>query len=67
MTDEERFEIVLRELGGLLLKLGDLRENLVIVGAQVVALEERARGGSGLLRVELPSGPTIERGFSVRR
>lgn len=41
MTDEERFEVVLRELGQVLLKLGDLRENLVVVGAQVIALDRR--------------------------
>ncbi len=64
MTEQERFEIVLGELGRLVLAFGDLREHFVIVGGQVVALEDRARGGSGLLRVALPSGPAVERGFS---
>lgn len=64
MTDQERFEIVLSELGKLILALGDLRENIKVIGGQVIALEERTRGRSGVLDIQLATGPTISRGFS---
>lgn len=47
--DEElqQFEAVLRELGELMLDLGDLSSRVVLIGGQVLALESRRRGGLG--------------------
>ncbi|WP_275663159.1 hypothetical protein [Corallococcus macrosporus] len=39
MTEEERFEEILRELGELLLDLGDLSWDVVLIGGQVLAVE----------------------------
>lgn len=46
MTDEERFSVVLRELGRLLVALRTigLDDDVVLIGAQVVALEQVERG-----------------------
>jgi len=64
MTDVERFETVLRELGALWLRLGDLAEHLMVIGGQVIALESRSRGGDGVIEVETSVGPKVIRGYS---
>ena len=64
MTDLERFETVLRELGHLWLGLGDLAEHVMVIGGQVIALEARTRGGDGVIAVETPVGPKVVRGYS---
>jgi hypothetical protein len=64
MTDEERFEEVLRELGELLLDLGDLSSRAVLIGGQVLALESRRRGGTGVIAIKTETGTEVDRGFS---
>ena len=64
MTDLERFETVLRELGELWLRLGDLAEHVMVIGGQVIALESRTRGGDGVIEVQTPVGPKVVRGYS---
>jgi hypothetical protein len=64
VTDLERFETVLRELGELWLKLGDLAEHVMVIGGQVIALESRTRGGDGVIEVETSVGTRVVRGYS---
>jgi len=64
VTDLERFETVLRELGELWLRLGDLAEHVMVIGGQVIALESRTRGGDGVIEVETSVGPKVVRGYS---
>jgi hypothetical protein len=64
VTDFERFETVLRELGELWLRLGDLAEHVMVIGGQVIALESRTRGGDGVIEVETSVGPKVIRGYS---
>lgn len=64
MTDEERFDEILGELRELLLDLGDLSFSVMLIGGQVLALESRLRGGSGVISVETDTGIGVERGFS---
>ncbi|WP_375742492.1 hypothetical protein NR800_26010 [Corallococcus interemptor] len=64
MTDEERFDEILGELGELMLDLGDLSSRIMLIGGQVLALESRQRGGSGVISIETDTGIVIERGFS---
>lgn len=64
MTDDERFEEILRELGALLLDLGDLSTRAVLIGGQVLALESRQRGGTGVIAIKTDTGTEVDRGFS---
>ncbi|MBN8230553.1 hypothetical protein JYK02_23855 [Corallococcus macrosporus] len=64
MTDEERFDEVLGELGELMLDLGDLSSRVMLIGGQVLALEARQRGGTGVIAIETDTGIVVERGFS---
>ena len=64
MTEEERFEEILRELGELLLQLGDLSWSVVLIGGQVLAVESLRQGGTGVIAVTTDTGVVIERGFS---
>ncbi|WAM26608.1 MULTISPECIES: hypothetical protein [Myxococcus] len=64
MTEQEQFEEILRELGELLLQLGDLSWNVVLIGGQVLALESLRKGGSGVIAVTTDTGAVIERGYS---
>lgn len=64
MTEDERFEEVLRELGELLLDLGDLSSRVVLIGGQVLALESRLRGGTGVISIKTETGTEVDRGFS---
>jgi hypothetical protein len=63
MTDRERFEVVLNELGFLLDRIGDLCE-VVLIGGQVLAVEQLAAGEDPVLKVETDTGQTVERGYS---
>lgn len=45
--------------------LGDLGTHVVLVGGQVLALEDLAEGGSGIIQVETATGIVVERGFSM--
>jgi hypothetical protein len=64
VSDLDRFETVLRELGELWLRLGDLAEHVMVIGGQVIALESRTRGGDGVIEVETSVGPKVVRGYS---
>ncbi|MFP2959068.1 hypothetical protein ACLEPN_14795 [Myxococcus sp. 1LA] len=64
MTEEQRFEEILRELGELLLQLGDLSWSVVLIGGQVLAVESLRQGGTGVIAVTTDTGVVIERGFS---
>lgn len=66
MTEIQRFELVLEELHQLLRELYKvgLDEHAVLIGAQVVALEQRSRDAQAF-QVALPSGIEIRRGFSL--
>jgi hypothetical protein len=64
MTDTEKFEEVLRELGELLLDLGDLSSKAVLIGGQVLALESLLRGGPGVIAIKTDTGTEVDRGFS---
>jgi hypothetical protein len=65
VTEAERFDLILDELRQILLDLGDLSAHVVLVGGQVLALEDLAEGGSGIIHVETATGVVIERGFSM--
>jgi hypothetical protein len=64
MTDAEKFEEVLCELGELLLDLGDLSSKAVLIGGQVLALESLRRGGPGVIAIKTDTGTEVDRGFS---
>ncbi len=64
VSDLERLERVLSELGELWLRLGDLAEHVMVIGGQVIALESRTRGGDGVIEVETSVGPKVVRGYS---
>lgn len=65
MTETEHFDLVLKEIESLMVALGrvGLGESVVLVGAQVVALEQRARNQAPF-ELELPTGLRLTRGFS---
>jgi hypothetical protein len=65
MTDHERFEVVLHELAELMLGLYmvGLSDDVVLIGAQVVALEQRRRNQPEF-ELELANGVRLTRGFS---
>ncbi len=65
MTEAERFDLILDELRQILLDLGDLSAHVVLVGGQVLALEDLAEGGSGIIQVETATGVVVARGFSM--
>lgn len=66
MNDEERFQLVLTELRQLLIELetAGLREHVVLIGGQVVALRSLADGGNGTIRISTNTGIVVDRGFS---
>jgi hypothetical protein len=64
MDEVEQFEAVLRELGELMLDLGDIASSVVLIGGQVLALESRRRGHSGVIAVETEAGEEVTRGFT---
>ncbi|WP_257462881.1 hypothetical protein [Archangium lipolyticum] len=65
MDELEQFEAVLRELGELLLDLADLSSRVMLIGGQVLALESRKRGRSGMIEVETDTGEVVPRGFTL--
>ena len=64
--DEElqQFETILKELGELMLALGDLSQRIVLIGGQALALQSRAQGGTGLIAVETETGEVVQRGYT---
>lgn len=64
MTEDEKFEAILRELGELLIDLESLGSKIVLIGGQVLALESLKRGGSGVIAIETDTGVVVDRGFS---
>lgn len=65
MTDQENFEIVLRELAGLLLRLQDLSQHVVLVGGLALAVEARAAGKPEPVTVGQAVGVELIRGYSL--
>ncbi|SRR6266568_6345081 len=63
MTEAERFEVVLDELGSLLSSLGWLCD-VVLIGGQALAVEQVAAGEDPALQVETDTGQRIVRGYS---
>jgi len=63
MTDRERFEIILEELGALLSALG-WSCDVVLIGAQALSAEQVAAGEDSLLQVETDTGQRLVRGYS---
>jgi hypothetical protein len=66
VTDLERFDQVLAELGTIMKELYviGLSDDVVLIGAQVVALEQRSRNAPPF-RLSLPGGLEIVRSFSL--
>lgn len=66
MTDLERFEAVLAELRALMRELYTvgLSDDVILIGAQVVALEQRSRDAPPF-QLSLPGGLEIVRAFSL--
>ena len=65
MTDEERFDVVLEELRGLMTALGDFAGSVVLIGGQVVALQQKQRVGNGSIDIQTSVGVVVSRGFSL--
>lgn len=65
MTEQEQLEVVLSELRRLLLAFGDLGNNAVLIGGQVIAAERMARGEEGVIEVETRTGIKLQRGYSL--
>ena len=63
MTERERFDVVLEELGALLSRIGWLCD-VVLIGGQVLAVEQVAGGEEPLVQVETDTGQTLVRGYS---
>lgn len=64
MTDRERFEVILEEVGTLLGHVGCLCE-VVLIGAQALAAEQVAAGEDPVLQVETDTGQRLVRGYSM--
>lgn len=64
MNDADRFETILAELKRVLLDISTTGVDTILVGGQVLALEARAAGASGVIEVTTGTGVTIQRGFS---
>lgn len=63
MTERERFDVVLEELGLLLSRLGWLCD-VVLIGGQALAVEQVAAGQEPTLRIETDTGQQLDRGYS---
>lgn len=63
MTERERFDVVLEELGLLLSRLGWLCD-VVLIGGQALAVEQVAAGEEPILRIETDTGQRLDRGYS---
>jgi len=64
--EQQQFEAVLKELGELMLSLDDLPQLLsVLIGGQVLALQSRSKGGTGLIAVETETGEVVQRGYTM--
>ncbi|SRR6266567_3358975 len=64
MTERERFEIVVEEVGALIERVADLAE-VVLIGGQVIAVERLAAGHDPVLQVETDTGQVLTRGYSL--
>jgi hypothetical protein len=62
--EQQQFEVVLKELGELMLDLGDLSQRIVLIGGQALALQAQAQRGTGLIAVETETGEVVERGYT---
>jgi len=64
-TDAIRFEAVLEELRRLVNEFTRIGVEVVLVGGQALAAEQRESGGSGVIMVRTETGLFIERGYSL--
>ncbi|NQW48750.1 MAG: hypothetical protein HQ464_13400 [Planctomycetes bacterium] len=64
-TDAIRFEAVLEELRWLVNEFTRIGVEVVLVGGQALAAEQRESGGSGVIMVRTETGLFIERGYSL--
>ncbi|RKH32550.1 hypothetical protein D7Y13_12660 [Corallococcus praedator] len=64
MTEKERFDEILGELGELTLHLERYGFQVLLIGGQVLAMESIQRGGTGVIAIETDTGTVVERGFS---
>lgn len=62
--EQQQFEAILKELGELMLDLGDLSQRIVLIGGQALALQAQAQRGTGLIAVETETGEVVERGYT---
>jgi hypothetical protein len=60
-----RFEAVLDELRVLMTELRRIGVYAVLVGGQVLAVEHRENGGTGVVEVRTPTDVAVNRGFSL--
>jgi hypothetical protein len=63
VTERERFDLVLEELGLLLTRLEWLCD-VVLIGGQALAVEQVAAGQEPILRIETDTGQRLDRGYS---
>jgi hypothetical protein len=62
--EQQQFEAILKELGELMLALGDLSQRIVLIGGQVIALQSQIHRGTGLIGVETETGEVVQRGYT---
>lgn len=65
MDEEQQFETVLKELGELMLALGDLSQRVVLIGGQALAVQSLEQRGTGLISVETDTGEVVHRGYTL--
>jgi len=66
LSDEAaRFEVVLDELRVIMVELRRIGVHAVLVGGQVLAVERRENGGTGVVEVRTPTDVAVNRGFSL--
>lgn len=64
-ADAIRFEVVLGELRQIVKEFTRIGVDVVLVGGQALAAEQRESGGSGVIMVRTETGLLIERGYSL--
>lgn len=64
MSDQELFESILAELAVLRSRL-DVLHDAVLIGGQVIAVEQLLAGQSAVFRVETDTGQRLDRPYSL--
>jgi hypothetical protein len=65
VSDAERFDAVLTELGHLLVDLKLTGVDVVLIGGQVISVEALTAGRKAVIAVETPTGVAVQRGYSM--